>query len=264
MAKVVQLHAVRPGGWAKDRWEWLRRVRRDATLRPSTRLVAQALATGYANAETAECRPGHAALAEDCGCSVRAVERAMLELAAAGWIERLAGNAPGRRAAIRFNLPEHPPKRADEHPPKRADETAEHPPKWADEHPPMRAETPAQVGDPPCTPYKDEPNLNHSARKAHAGTRGTAAGEPACVKVIVPFRSDCEAEWTAWLEAAGFDALPRIGVKGGGKGEAGWVMPFRRPPNPRDAMETGIARRWAEWLGKKSRIKSPPDCGGAA
>lgn len=58
MAKVVNLHGARPGGWAKDRWAWIGAVMADGELTPLARLVACSLAQGFANHETAECRPG--------------------------------------------------------------------------------------------------------------------------------------------------------------------------------------------------------------
>ncbi|MCB5411031.1 helix-turn-helix domain-containing protein [Pseudogemmobacter sp. CC-YST710] len=116
MAKVYSLRGARPGGWAKDRWEWSKRVRRDGDLSPMARLVAHSLAIGFAKSETAECRLGAATLAEDCATSVPTIERAMRDLERAGWIERKGGNAPGVRAAIRFCFPEDRHATATEHP----------------------------------------------------------------------------------------------------------------------------------------------------
>ena len=138
MAKVVTLHGARPGGWSKDRWRWLGAVRRDGTLSPMARLLAHALGFGFANGETAECRPGLSTLAEDCATSERTIDRCLTELQARGWIERKGGNAPGVRAAIGFRFPGR--------------------------HTPDLAGTHAIPDAPPRPPYKDQPNMNHKKR----------------------------------------------------------------------------------------------------
>ncbi|WP_444453680.1 helix-turn-helix domain-containing protein [Rhodobacter capsulatus] len=210
MAKVVHLNGQRPGGWAKGRWDWMRQVRRCADLSPMARLVAQSLAQGFSNAETGECRPGAQALAEDCATSVKTIERVLRELELAGWVERLGGNAPGIRAAIRFRFPNEP----------------ENPRRFAgSEHPSDLRVTPLSSEFPPRPPYKDQPNMNQKdGRHPVAQIRGLPM--PKISTVLVPFGSEQEAEWNAWLQARGFARLGVIGHAMPG----GWLMPLVRAP----------------------------------
>jgi hypothetical protein len=211
------------------------------------RLVAHSLAIGYANAETAECRPGAKALAADCGTSVRTIERALLDLENAGWIERLGGNAPGVLASIRFRFPEqHPPTVADEHPPR-----------LADEHPPTLAATPATIGNPPIPPYKDKPNMNQNAganRWPRSATKVVVPGgvRPCPTSQLVEIGSESEMAWNEWLAHHGWPMLSEIGRKGCIGRVVGWDMPTRWPPSEGDELATATAGRFVQWLRSKA------------
>ena len=109
MAKVVQLRGQRPGGWAKVRWNWIGAVMAAPGLSPTTKLVAITMAQGFANHETAECRPGLAALMAATSAARRTVLLALHDLQLAGWLVRQGGNAPGKVASYVFRFPGHAP-----------------------------------------------------------------------------------------------------------------------------------------------------------
>lgn len=209
------------------------------------RLVAHSLAIGFANSETAECRPGADTLAEDCATSIPTIERAMRDLERAGWIERKGGNAPGVRAAIRFRFPEDRHATASEHP---SDLKGEHPSFLQGEHPSDLTATPIKSAAPPRPPYMEEPNLNNKNHAAN-GVHPRAALRPPkrpniTTKLVAPGSAAHEA-WDRWLAARGFPPLERIGqaVEGGG-----WIMPTTTAPEEGDQIAYRIALGWAGWL----------------
>lgn len=232
MAKVVTLHGARPGGWAKDRWAWIEAVIADGQLTPLARLVAVVLAQGFANHETAECRPGLAALVQKVASSRASVMRALADLQAAGWLERRGGEAPGRAAGYAFRRPEPVSKMRPE------------------PVSPVRPEPVSPVSATglipeisPCTPYKDKPQLNHSARP-HPRALIRGLPKPQCTTTAVAPGSWAAERWDAWLQAEGFPPLERIGRKING----GWEMPITVAPTKGEQVPYGIARRWADWL----------------
>lgn len=242
MAKVVPLRGARPGGWAKDRWDWIRQVMAAPGLSPTTKLVAMTLAQGFANFETAECRPGLSALMAATGAARRTVLLALADLRAAGWIENKGGNAPGKLASYVFRWPQqvqtHAPEQVQADAPEQVQETAP---------------TGAKNDAPPKPPYKAEPNMNQN-RWPRSATKIVVAGgvRPAVTSQIVQPGSAEEAEWEAWLAARGFPGLGRIGRKVGPGMLAGWDMPSRWPPSERDEAATATALRFAQWLRSKA------------
>lgn len=236
MAKVVNLHGARPGGWAKDRWAWIGAVMADGELTPLARLVACSLAQGFANHETAECRPGLAALMAAVAAPKRTVLRALNDLQLRGWIERRGGNAPGKLATYAFMRPVQVSKMAPERVPPVTPEQV-----------PDLAQTGAIFGAPPCTPHKDKPQLNHNqAPHPRAAIRGLP--KPQVATSAVAYGSDREAAWNRWLQERGYPPLERIGRRISG----GWEMPVGWPPQAGEDIPEGIARRFADWLRSKA------------
>lgn len=254
MAKVVQLRGQTPGGWSKERWAWIKAVAADGRLLPMARLVATVLAQGYANHETAECRPGLAALSKAVAAHKRTVLRALADLQEAGWIERAGGNAPGREATYRFRTPQQvtaaPPEQVTRMTPRQ-----------------VTAQSPEQVtpvtrtGDteeiPPTPPYKDKPNMNQMARGnrwPRSATKVTVAGgvRPTPFSRTVQIGTEPEADWNAWLVLHGFPELAVIGRRVQEGMLDGWDMPWMRPPSATDQDYTSIALRFAEWLRAKA------------
>jgi hypothetical protein len=201
----------------------------DGGLSPVARLIACQLGFGFANHETGECRPGAATLAKGCATSLRTVERSLMDLEARGWIKRRGGEGPGIHAAILFAFPD------------------QRPPDLAGERPPDLAATPASSGGPPCTPYKDKPQLNHSARP-HPRAMIRGLPKPQCATTAVAAGSWTADRWNAWLQAEGFPPLERIGRKI----EGGFEMPITVAPSKGEQVPYRIARRWAEWLRSKA------------
>lgn len=213
------------------------------------RLVAQSLAAGFANSETGECRPGAATIAEDCATSVKTVERVMRELELGGWVERLGGNAPGIRAAIRFRFPGEPrsaPRFQNKEQP--SDLRGEHPSELAGEHPSDLSLTPLSSEFPPRPPYKDQPNMNYKTTPKTGRQNEAPKERPTVLAAAVPMGSDFEADWNAWLMRNGFEGLPQIGRVVKVRGERCWDMPSKLPPADHDLTANMIGRRFAEWL----------------
>jgi hypothetical protein len=232
MSKVVQLRGQRPGGWAKERWVWIGAVMADGSLTMAARLVAVSLAQGFANHETAECRPGLAALMRAVSASRATVVRAMSDLHAKGWIERRGGNAPGKLATYAFRNPSHPREQCSSVTPEQCSSVVP---------------TVLNPEKSPCTPYKDKPHMN---QKAHPNPRAALRPQPMppCMTTIVEPGSLAAERWNEWLAAEGFPPLERIGHKV----EGGWRMPVTVAPTKGEAIPHGIARRWAGWLRSKA------------
>ena len=246
MAKVVQLHGQRPGGWAKERWAWIGAVMADGELTPLARLVACSLAQGFANHETAECRPGLAALMKAVAASRATVLRALNDLQLRGWIERRGGNAPGKLAAYVFRNPAEP-----------REQVANLRPEQVSGMTPEQVSPVTPTGlipeKSPCTPYKDKPHMNHKGL-LRAASRNIVPGgaRPTPLSQLVQIGTDAEAAWDEWLEARRFPPLAKVGQRIGAGMVQGWDMPWRYPPGPGDETATRVAVRFAEWLRNKA------------
>jgi len=246
MAKVVQFRGQSPQGWAKERWLWAKKLSADGGLSAFARLLGYTLAIGYANAESAECRPSVAALVKALASSKRTVLRALADLEAAGWIARLGGESHTKAARYRFEM-------GNLYPASKAAQPAERVPELAPERVPELARTSAIFGNPPIPPYKDKPNMNQKAPAPAGGlsTRKLLAGKPRPaphLSVIVPFGGEEEDAWETWLDANGFPPLGKIGKRIEAGMLSGWDMPFKRPPRDPEGFEWGLAVRFAQWL----------------
>lgn len=254
MAKVSQLHGSSPSGWSRDRWVWLKAVTADSDLLPMARLLANVLAQGFSNHETAECNPGVAALMKALGASRRTVFRALADLEAAGWLSRCGGEAPNKAATYAFRYPERVPRMTPERVPP---VTPQRVPTVTPERVPPVTPTGATEEIPPTPPYKDKPNMNQNAganRWPRAATKITVAGgvRPTQISQLVEVGSAAESDWNGWLAARGFPALSEIGRKIGVGMLVGWDMPSRWPPSGSDEPATAVALRFAEWLRSKA------------
>jgi hypothetical protein len=209
-------------------------------LNATAKLIAVALAQGFANNETAECRPGLAALMKAIAAPKRTVMQALSDLKQAGWIVAAGGNAPGRAAAYAFRWPG----RGHEQVPNPAPEQVPNP---APEQVQKSASTGAENCNPPCTPYKDKPHMNH---RAHPHPRAAIRGlpMPQCLTTIIEPDSLAAERWDAWLQAEGFPPLDRIAHRS----EGGWRMPVTVAPTKGEEIPYRIALRWAEWLRSKA------------
>lgn len=242
MAKIVQLHGQRPGGWAKERWAWIGAVMAAPDLNATAKLIAVALAQGFANNETAECRPGLPALMAAICAPKRTVMQALADLRQAGWIDTAGGNAPGRAAAYAFRWPGQVQNPAPEQVPNPAPEQVQ-----------KTASTGAENCTPPCTPYKDKPHMNHKPWPRGA-TRiyVDGGGRPTQLSQVVQKGTPGEADWNRWLADQGFPPLDRMGrVIVVGMLE-GWDMPWRFPPSPGDSTATRVGLAYAKWLTSKA------------
>lgn len=255
MAKVVQLRGQVPGGWSKERWAWMEAVTADATLLPMPRLLASVLARGFANHETAECRPGFVALSKALGASRATIYRALADLEAAGWISRAGGHGPGKAATIGFRFP------AQQVAPVRPEQVSRMTPQQ------VAPVTPEQVSPvnrtgltqsaPPRPPYMEQPNMNQNARGnrwPRSATKVVVAGgvRPTPFSHLVQIGTDGETEWDGWLLARGFPPLSKIGRRMGEGLIVGWDMPGRYPPGGGDETGTATALRFAQWLRAKA------------
>ncbi len=203
-------------------------------LNHAAKLIAVALAQGFANNETAECRPGLPSLMAAIGSPKRTVMRALADLKQAGWIDTSGGNAPGRAAAYAFRWPQQVPN-------------------LTPEQVPNSASTGAKSCIPPCTPYKDKPHMNQKgAPRGATRIYVTGGARPTHLSQIVQRGTGAETDWNRWLADNGFPDLDRIGrVQVVGMLE-GWDMPWRFPPSASDTTSTGVALAFAKWLRSKA------------
>lgn len=213
----------------------------DGELTPLARLVACSLAQGFANHETAECRPGLAALMKAVAASRSTVLRALNDLTLRGWIERRGGEAPGRAATYAFRSPSD----------QRAERVSNMTPERVPTVTPERVSSVDATGvipeKSPCTPYKDKPHMNQKAQP-HPRAALRPLPQPQCMTTIIEPGSLAAERWDAWLVAEGFKPLDRIGHREG----AGWRMPVTVAPSKGEAIPYSIALRWAGWLRSKA------------
>ncbi len=244
MAKVVALNGARPTGWARDRWAWQKAVWADADLSAMARLVASVLVSGYANHETGECSPGVKTLAAAVGSHRATIMRALAELVAAGWVERLGGEGPGKVASYRFLFRE----RVAEPRPERV--ATLRPERVAEPRPERVADLDAtcrKSATPPIPPYKDEPNMNQKPspeKPVHPRVAIRGMQRPQTLTHVIAPGSGRAERWNEWLEAHGYPPLERIGFMS----EGGYRMPVSIAPSPEHETPYRIAIRWADWL----------------
>jgi len=230
--------------WARNRWTWKRAARRDPRLSDCAKVLAAALCDDFAHHETAYCAPRIATLAEALAKSDRSVQRALSELRQAGWIAIRSGGGRGVSSEITFEKGDGTVAFSDQervtHMAQAASQTVtDVSPKEA-----KRVTLVAEKGDssvvPPCTPYKDKPNLNQRARAT------TERPAPQCRACIHPGTHNHTA-WNAWYAGRGYPSLEKLGIPSSDKDGTGWDAPFPLPPRPDDLIGTRIAEKHAEW-----------------
>jgi hypothetical protein len=172
------------------------------------------------------------------------VQRALSELRQAGWIAIRSRGGRGVFSDITFEKGDGTVAFSDE---ERVTHMAQAASQMVTNVSPKEAErvTPvAEKGDssvaPPCTPYKDKPNLNQRAR---ATAERPAPHWRACIHP----GSDNEAAWDEWLVQHRFATLRDLGQPSSDEKGRGWDAPFRLPPRPDDSVEVRIAEKWANW-----------------
>lgn len=253
MPKVVALRGQTPSGWAKDRWVWLRAVTADGSLLAMPRLLATVLATGYANHETAECNPGLKELMAAVAASRATVFRALADLAEAGWLVRMGGEGPGKKASYRFTYPERVSPMTPERVSQVTQETAERVSPMTPERVSPVNTTGLTAENPPIPPYKAEPNMNHKGLHRAASQVIVKGGQrPRSATVCVAAGSVAAERWDEWLAANGYPPLAKIGLRLDQGGRDGWEMPLTIPAGFGDEMASRIALRWADWLRSKA------------
>lgn len=257
MAKVIQMRGQGAAGWSKERWAWLRALTACGDLSPMARLVGQTLAVGFANSETAECRPSVAAIMKAVAASKSTVMRALADLADAGWIVRLGGESPSSVARYRFEpIPQRRGKPASEMTSERVSEmTPERVSEMTTERVSDLTRTGVISDRPPTPPYKEYPNMNQNPRPKYLpiSTRRLLSKGPRPaphLQAVVPYGSDAEEEWEEWLQAQGFPPLGQIGRRVENGMLSGWDMITARPPKNPEAFEWGLAVKFAQWLWK--------------
>ena len=232
--------------WKSGRFKWLSAVRRDDRLSDAAQLLAVALTLDFAHHETAFCNPSIGRLSDHLRKCERTVQRAMLELRKAHWISVSQAIGRGNKnSEVTFligdglaklkgknnvvNLSAGSP----ETPTKSSDKQAESPTKSASK--------PDKIVRPPCTPYKEQPQFNLTDRD------NFRPGKPTCPVEAVPYGSDAESEWNAWLKAHGLPNLSALNRKFSDDRGCGWEMPRRRPPHPDDVIANRVALGFARW-----------------
>lgn len=93
---------IAPEEWRQQRWGWMESVRRDGSLSPMARLVADTLVLEYANRDTHRCDPSRRQLADIHACSEDTIKRVIRELIDADWIVVLAGVGRGHNTRFGF------------------------------------------------------------------------------------------------------------------------------------------------------------------
>lgn len=244
--------------WENTRWNWKRGIRCDKRLTDAAKVLAAALCDQFADRDTGACFPSVSTLAESLGKSERSIQRSIAALRDAGWLDTVVrgrGDRGGRGGSRQqqgsefiFLLPgeKAETKRESEAPEVKQRATTVSPfrPKGD-----TQRVTPVTVkGDirvvPPCTPYKDKPNLNQRARDTQPAS--TDARHP------VPLGSFLAESWSDWLKAKGFPDIEVLADRVSHAGEEVWLMPIRSPPTDSDVTGMRIALRWAEQ--RKDRI----------
>jgi hypothetical protein len=242
MPKVVPFRGASPSGWSKDRWVWRKAIIKDDRLSMAARVVGSELAFGFANSETAECNPGVKVLMDALASSRSTIMRALAELTEWGWIIRLGGEGPGKRASYRFA-----------HPERVSDLTPERVSIPAPERVSDLDATCVKSENPPIPPYKDQLNMNHNSLHRAACQVVVKGGQRPRIATEFVEVGTLKAEWwNDWLAANSYPSLEKIGLAGQQYGLGGWEMPITIPAGFEDQMPQRIAVSWADWLNNRA------------
>lgn len=207
------------------------------------RLLAGVLASGFANHETAECKPGLKALCEAVGAHRATVLRALSDLVTGGWVERLGGEGPGKAASYRFRFPSQTEWVAKPRRERVADLQPDGSQDCDGNGSQICNERVADLKNPPIPPYKDKPNMNQKPLTPRQAIRGLP--QPHCLTHVIAPGSTRAAQWDEWLIKEGYPPLERIGFKAEG---GGYRMPVSVAPSKNDEIPYLIALGWAKWL----------------
>ncbi len=253
-------------GWKNSRWAWKDAVCRAADLTDGAKLLAVRIVDSFAHHETAFCNPSIETMAEALGKSGRSIQRALVELQAAGWIRVDHAKGRGRTSKISFltgpcatafDGPEKVTRLAARHADQQETQTENLPERETDGEetrqekvtaaspfPSEKVTTLAKKGDSRVTPIlKPKNNQNSRAVATEALSRPAPH-----LRKFVAVGSDFAAEWDKYHDAKGFQPLAVIGLRVMNEGVACYDLPFNRPPKA-DApdLDRSIALKFAAW-----------------
>lgn len=248
--------ARRVVSWRDTRWDWKRGVREDARLTDAAKVLAAALCDDWANCDTGFCNPSIKTLASALGKSERSIQRSIAALKDAGWVDTIVrgrGDRGGRGGERGEQGSEFVFLIAGESTAAKTDNRPVHSSEKVTQLAPFKARVDAQrvtpvtvKGDirvaPPCTPYKDKPNSNQSARDP-------AAAPCRLMHPISIGGADAE-NWQGWLRGRGHPDLAALSVRAEYAGDEVWLVPLRRPPVAGDEIERRIVQRWIDERGQ--------------
>lgn len=278
---LTKFQGLRPHGsksfggvsdWKNARWSWKDAVCRAADLTDGAKLLAVRIVDSFAHHETAFCNPSIETMAEALGKSGRSVQRALVELQAAGWIRVEYAKGRGRTSKIAFltgpcaaafDAPEKVTRLAARH--------ADQPETYAESQP-ERVTADAEIGQEKVTaasPFPKE-KVTNLARKGDSrvtpilkpkNNQNSREADPAeCpVALRAVIKADDQEgrieDWDAWLSKRGLRTLRELRCFSSNGASAGFGVPFPRPPSAEDALETRIAMKWADWATERMEAR---------
>ena len=234
--------------WKSARFRWLAAVRRDDRLSDAAQLLAVALTLDFAHHETAFCNPSIGRLSDHLRKCERTVQRAMLELRKAHWISVSQVTGRGNKnSEVTFLSGDVSAKvKGMSNVVNLSSESTKSPTNSSvrqEKSPTKSVSKPDKFVRPPCTPYKDKPFHNLDAREPESN----GPERPNCPVEAVPYGSDAENEWDAYLQAHNLPKLSELNRKFSDDRGCGWEMPRRRPPHPDDGTSNRVALNFARW-----------------
>ena len=244
VAAVSQVERAHIPDFNTRRFAWLKGVMADGELKsPIAKVLASVLITQFANAESGDCFPGNDVLAESLGgVSHDTIQRAFKALAARGWLQRTEGRGRGNFSVVVFHF--------------RAEVVKLHPREKTGQN--VHARTPEKAADLRFQVKEKAANLQAKGRKSAASriepnlnqkerVRELPRQEPVYqLKAVAHYGSYREADWNTWLTKHGYLTLDKIGHLDSDAVGRGYAVPFSRPPQPDNALETRIALEWAD------------------
>lgn len=252
--------------WSQARWTWKRAACRDTVLSDGAKLLAVTLCDTFAHHETGFCNPRIDTIAEALGKSDRAVQRALAELRAAGWIDIRHGRGRGKTSQILFLSGGDPAAfaspekvtpmaaREAERAPEKVTNAVQTAPEKVTAASPFAEEKVtdmARKGDATVTPYI-EPKNNQKTR-AQAERKSERPVPHLCH--VAHFGTDAIADWDRWLASHRLPTLEALGILSSDDRGRGYDVPFRRPPSAEDALTTRLALRWADWAVQEAEVR---------
>lgn len=212
-----------------------------ASLTPTAKNVATALAVQFANEKTGQCNPSRQTLADYIGSHPDHVKRALKMLKDGGWVVVVSGRGRGRSTDYQLTSPGKvialgTMKRGQICTPEKGEELSPQSQEKGDN-------SSAKGGGFVPSHYKEEQSLEQRAR---------AREQSACACPIDrPVHIECNTHrhqaWNDWLRERGWPSVAELALDWVNEGTSGYAVPSTMPPSEGNEHAENTTTKFLNW-----------------